>query len=215
MCLSFVFRYFVRLWFSSIYLFVWFDERSKVYEITSKQRFHSNRFTAHFYCKCRWPKRFLWALFSYRGYEESWRKLTKLNSIKLATANPKMDVSKVPPSLKAISAYLKVANEYDKRDAVVAYFCEYGITSGRFAQLPLHLHPSWSFHPTFLVVSLNEITSYLSLFLSLKQLQRWWLGVWGQSPQCHQSNNGQTTRKKSSVSFQGGWNNHDGLGEMS
>eukprot|EP00794_Sanderia_malayensis_P000347 gene347-980_t len=34
-----------------------------------------------------------------------------------------MDVSKLPPTLKPISAYLKVANEYDKRDQVVAYYC--------------------------------------------------------------------------------------------
>ncbi len=36
-----------------------------------------------------------------------------------------MDASKLPPVLKPISAYLKVANEYDKRDPVVSYFCEY------------------------------------------------------------------------------------------
>lgn len=31
----------------------------------------------------------------------------------------------VPANLKAISPYLKTAQEYDKRDPVVAYFCKY------------------------------------------------------------------------------------------
>ena len=31
----------------------------------------------------------------------------------------------VPATLKAISPYLKTAQEYDKRDAVVAYYCKY------------------------------------------------------------------------------------------
>ena len=30
----------------------------------------------------------------------------------------------VPASLKAISPYMKTAQEYDKRDPVVAYFCK-------------------------------------------------------------------------------------------
>ena len=31
----------------------------------------------------------------------------------------------VPATLKAVSPYLKTAQEYDKRDAVVAYYCKY------------------------------------------------------------------------------------------
>ena len=33
----------------------------------------------------------------------------------------------VPVSLKAISPYLKTAQEYDKRDPVVAYYCKYSL----------------------------------------------------------------------------------------
>ena len=33
----------------------------------------------------------------------------------------------VPASLKAISSYLKTAQEYDKRDPIVAYFCKYDL----------------------------------------------------------------------------------------
>ena len=33
----------------------------------------------------------------------------------------------VPPSLKAISPFLKTAQEYDKRDPVVAYYCKYNL----------------------------------------------------------------------------------------
>lgn len=32
--------------------------------------------------------------------------------------------AQVPASLKAISSYLKTAQEYDKRDPVVAYYCK-------------------------------------------------------------------------------------------
>ena len=46
--------------------------------------------------------------------------LRKTSQIDLPSA--KMDP---PPALKPISAYLKLAKEYDKRDPVVAYFCEY------------------------------------------------------------------------------------------
>ena len=40
-----------------------------------------------------------------------------------------MDIPAPPPALKVISPYLKLAKEYDKRDAVVAYYCEYRIDS--------------------------------------------------------------------------------------
>lgn len=33
----------------------------------------------------------------------------------------------VPPSLKAISPFLKTAQEYDKRDPVVAYYCKFNL----------------------------------------------------------------------------------------
>lgn len=31
----------------------------------------------------------------------------------------------LPPSLKAIQHYLKTASEHDKRDPIVAYYCEF------------------------------------------------------------------------------------------
>jgi hypothetical protein len=31
----------------------------------------------------------------------------------------------LPASLKSIQPYLKVAKEYEKRDPIVAYYCEY------------------------------------------------------------------------------------------
>jgi len=33
----------------------------------------------------------------------------------------------LPPSLKVIQPYLKVAKEYEKRDPIVAYYCEYTV----------------------------------------------------------------------------------------
>ena len=34
--------------------------------------------------------------------------------------------AQVPATLKGIQPYLKIAQEYEKRDAVVAYYCKYG-----------------------------------------------------------------------------------------
>ena len=36
-----------------------------------------------------------------------------------------MSLPALPPTLKPISPYLKLANEYDKRDGVVSYYCKY------------------------------------------------------------------------------------------
>lgn len=36
-----------------------------------------------------------------------------------------MSLPALPPTLKPISPYIKLANEYDKRDGVVSYYCKY------------------------------------------------------------------------------------------
>ena len=35
-----------------------------------------------------------------------------------------MDIPTPPPALKVISPYMKLAKDYDKREPVVAYYCE-------------------------------------------------------------------------------------------
>lgn len=67
-----------------------------------------------------------WGPFYRRLAEDQWKKVSEPSVTQrlLPIENQNMAASQVPPTLKAIQPYLKIAQEYDKRDAVIAYYCK-------------------------------------------------------------------------------------------